>query len=112
MEAAACPEHYEWPVAKERGGGSANLRVSTPTEKRALVITDPIAVSEHLVGLERVNVLGVDDPAAGPLRVHGSRDGFSKLGVTQSEQSLLEWDGGVVPRETSSPGWPGSSSPR
>ena len=33
------------------------------------MITDPIAVSEHLAGLEHVIVLGVDGPTAGPLRV-------------------------------------------
>ena len=34
------------------------------------MITDPIAINEHLVGLAHVVVLGVDDPASGPLRVH------------------------------------------
>src|SRR5271154_2427141 len=63
-------EHYEATVAKERNWGSANLRVSTPTEKRAPVITDPIAVNERLVRLDGVVVLGVDDALTGPFRVH------------------------------------------
>jgi hypothetical protein len=40
------------------------LRWRTPVE------TNPIRVCELLVGLPDVNVLGVDDAAGGPIRVH------------------------------------------
>ncbi len=56
--------------SRARHEGSARLTVLTPTDSRALVELDLTRMCALLVGLPDVVILGIDDGANDPLRIH------------------------------------------